>query len=117
MAGVQGALFVSTFGNQQHFTYLDDNDNLQDCWYDGDANRWNLQQINNANGTGPGVAGESVAVAEATAAVAIGVSVCTYNNQQHFTYMDVNVICRTAGTTGSPMEPAADQPRAPPGPR
>ena len=45
--------FVCTFGNQQHFTYLDGNGNVQDCWYDGDANQWNLQQINNANATGP----------------------------------------------------------------
>ena len=90
LAGVQGALFVSTFGNQQHFTYFDENYNMQDCWYDGDANQWNLQQINNAYATGPGVAGEFVAVPEATAPVSIGVSVCTFGNQQHFTYIDVN---------------------------
>jgi hypothetical protein len=86
-----GIAFVCTFGNQQHFTYLDDNSNLQDCWWDGDANQWNLQQINNANGAGPSVANEFVAVPAATApAMFPSLFVCTFGNQQHFTYVDGN---------------------------
>ncbi|HME48932.1 hypothetical protein [Mycobacterium sp.] len=85
-----GSLFVCTFGNQQHFTYLDGNFNLQDCWYDEDANQWNLQQINNANGAGPSVANEFVAVPTATFPVAGSTFVCTFGNQQHFTYLDGN---------------------------
>src|SRR5271165_6826601 len=84
-----GSLFVCTFGNQQHFTYLDGNGNLQDCWYDGDANQWNLQQINNANAAGPSVANEFVAVPAATAPAG-SPFVCTFGNQQHFTYLDGN---------------------------
>jgi uncharacterized protein YifN (PemK superfamily) len=84
-------IFVCTFGNQQHFTYIDGNGNLQDCWYDGDADRWKLQQINNANAAGPSVTGEFVAVPDATAAPVPGtLSVCTFGNQQHFTYIDGN---------------------------
>src|SRR5271165_1318958 len=83
-------MFVCTFGNQQHFTYLDGNFNLQDCWYDEDANQWNLQQINNANGAGPSVANEFVAVPTATFPVAGSTFVCTFGNQQHFTYLDGN---------------------------
>jgi hypothetical protein len=80
--------FVCTFGDQQHFTYLDRNDNLQDCWYDGVTNRWNLQQINNANGAGPSVPDEFVAVPEATAAANFQtLFVCTFGDQQHFTYV------------------------------
>ena len=61
-------LFVSVYNGQQHFTYLDANGNLQDCWYDGPDNRWNLQQINDANGPGAAVADEYVATPQATAA-------------------------------------------------
>jgi hypothetical protein len=79
-------LFVCTFGNQQHFTYLDDNGNLQDCWYDGDANQWNLQQIN--GGGGPTVPGEYVACPQAPRGGPVHVLfVCTFGNQQHFTYL------------------------------
>jgi len=77
-------LFVCVFGNQQHFAYVDDNGNIQDCWYDGDANRWNLQQINNAAGQ-PSVPGEYVACPQATAAAAF-VFVNTFGNQQHFAF-------------------------------
>ena len=89
-AAAVGPFFVSTFGNQQHFTYLDGNANLQDCWYDGDANQWNLQQINNANPDGPSAANESVALPQATAPAASGPFVCTFGTQQHFTYLDDN---------------------------
>jgi hypothetical protein len=90
-AAAVGGLFVCTFGNQQHFTYIDANRNLQDCWYDGDTNHWNLQQINNATPAGPTVPGEFVAVPEATAGAEFGWSVSTFGNQQHFTYFDANL--------------------------
>jgi hypothetical protein len=89
--GAGGAAFVCTFGNQQHFTYLDNNSNLQDCWYDDDDNQWNLQQIN--GGAGPTVPGEYVACPQAPAAPTINPGpqfVCTFGNQQHFTYLDYN---------------------------
>jgi hypothetical protein len=71
-------MFVSTFTDQQHFTYLDGNGNLQDVWYDGPNNRWNLQQINNANGNGPTVPGEFIASAQATAPAERGIFVSTF---------------------------------------
>ena len=83
-------LFVSVYLDQMHFTYCDVNGNLQDCWYNGPAGTWNLQQINNANGAGPTVSGEYVATAQATAPAAGGVFVCEYNNQDHFSYIDAN---------------------------
>ena len=48
---VAGDLFVSVYNGQQHFTYRDQNGNLQDAWYGGGA--WHLQQINDANGPAP----------------------------------------------------------------
>jgi hypothetical protein len=80
-------LFVSVYNNQQHFTYLDGMGNLQDCWYGGS---WNLQQINNANGSGATVTGEAIAASQATAAAAGGMFVCQFNDQDHFAYTDVN---------------------------
>jgi len=86
--------FVCAFGDQLHFTYVDSDGNLQDCWYDGPTNRWNLQQINNANGNGPTVPGEYVACPQATAPVRGfgpgGPFVCVFGDQQHFAYMDAN---------------------------
>lgn len=82
-----GNLFVSVFQNQQHFAYIDGNGNIQDAWYNGDANVWNLQQINNANGA-PTVVGEYVATNGPPASFLPGVFVSVYGNQQHFTYSD-----------------------------
>jgi hypothetical protein len=80
------ALFVSVFRDQQHFVYVDEVANLQDVWWDG--NEWHLQQINNAYTT-PTVANEYIASADAIAAAG-DFFVSVYNNQQHFTYRDVN---------------------------
>jgi hypothetical protein len=76
---------VSAFADQQHFAYIDGNNNLQDCWYDGATNRWNLQQI---TGGRPAVPGEYVACPQAPAATGRGLFVSTFGNQQHFTYLD-----------------------------
>ena len=84
--GITGGLSVCVYNDQQHFTYRDGNGNLQDCWYNGPANTWNLQQIN--HGTGPTVAGEYVATPQATATAAGGVFVSVYDNQAHFAYID-----------------------------
>jgi len=92
-AGVQVGPFVCVFEDQLHFAYLDGNSNIQDCWYDGVANQWNLQQINNGNGQGPTVPGEYVACPQATAPAEVWpptLSVCTFGDQQHFTYSDRN---------------------------
>jgi hypothetical protein len=70
-------LSISAFGDQLHFSYIDGNGNIQDCWYDGPTNSWNLQQINNANGLGPTVPGEPVACPQATATTqVIGPQLC-----------------------------------------
>jgi hypothetical protein len=61
-----GDLFVSVYNDQQHFTYRDASGNIQDCWHDG-SGEWNLQQINDANGSGAAVPGEYVATSQATA--------------------------------------------------
>jgi hypothetical protein len=65
---VSGDLFVTVYGDQQHFTYRDAKGNVQDCWYNGANGTWNLQQINDANGSGATVAGEFIAATQATAA-------------------------------------------------
>ena len=88
VGGGPSSPFVCTFGNQQHFTYLDDNGNMQDVWYDGDANQWNLQQINGGNATT--VSGEYVACPQAPTAFAV-LFVSAFGNQQHFTYLDNNL--------------------------
>jgi hypothetical protein len=82
-------LFVCTFADEQHFAYIDENGSIQDCWYNGKTNSWNLQQINNANGRGPTVPGEPVACPQATAGGGVpGVFVCAFRDQQHFAYID-----------------------------
>jgi hypothetical protein len=82
-------LFVSTFGSQQHFTYIDasGDGNLQDCWYDSKGNHWSLQQINNAT-TNPAVPNEYVACQDAPASAGSSPFVCTFGSQQYFTYSD-----------------------------
>ncbi len=88
---VAGDLFVSVFNDQQHFTYRDASGNIQDCWYDGANGTWNLQQINDANGSGATVAGEfDRRPSQATAPAAGGLFVCQYNDQDHFAYLDAN---------------------------
>jgi hypothetical protein len=54
-----GDLFVTVYNDQQHFTYRDENGNLQDSWYGTDG--WHLQQINDAHGSGATVSGEYLA--------------------------------------------------------
>jgi hypothetical protein len=49
---------------------------------------WHLQQINGS--AGPTVPGEYVACPNAPAVVEASFFVCTYANQQHFTYVDAN---------------------------
>ena len=98
---VAGDLFVSVYNGQQHFTYLDQNGNLQDAWYGGGA--WHLQQINDANGAGATVPGEYIATPQATAPATGGVFVCSYNDQDHFAYLDANgniQDCWYDGSTG-----------------
>ena len=65
--GAVGDLFVSVYNDQQHFTYRDQNGNLQDAWY-GSGN-WHLQQINDTGGSGATVPGEYIALSQATAPV------------------------------------------------
>ena len=96
-----GDLFVSVYNGQQHFTYRDQNGNLQDAWYDGGA--WHLQQINDANGAGATVPSEYIATPLATAPAAGGVFVCPFNDQDHFAYLDANgniQDCWYDGSTG-----------------
>jgi hypothetical protein len=83
--------FVYSIGDQLHFTYIDEQFNVQDCYYDGDPTPpWPMRQINNSEGLGPTVTGspaESVACPEATAS-ASSMFVCTFGDQQHFAYVD-----------------------------
>jgi hypothetical protein len=56
---------------------------------------WSLQQINNANGRGPTVPGESVACPQPPASNAANMEsnnlfVCAFGDQLHFAYLDVN---------------------------
>lgn len=81
-----GSVFVSVYRDQQHFSYVDPNGNIQDAWYDQGG--WHIQQINNA--AGPTIPGEYVATNGPIAALGRSPSISVYNNQQHFTYLDIN---------------------------
>ena len=89
-APATGKLFVSIYNNEQHFAYMDGNGNVQDVWWDGNANRWNRQQITNAGGKGASVPGEFIAAPVATAAASGHLVVSVDDNEQHFAYMDGN---------------------------
>ena len=97
-AAAVGDLFVSVYNDQQHFAYRDANGNIQDVWYG--TGGWKLQQINNANGHGGSVAGDTyIACPQATAAAVGDLFVSVYNDQQHFAYRDANGnIGKTCGT-------------------
>jgi hypothetical protein len=87
-----GDPFVSVYNNQQHFAYTDGGGHIQDAWYDGATNSWNLQQINLPGGrtNGPPAVDDPF--------------VSVYNNQQHFTYRDSGGGVQDAwydGATGS----------------
>jgi CubicO group peptidase (beta-lactamase class C family)/catechol 2,3-dioxygenase-like lactoylglutathione lyase family enzyme len=74
-----GNVFISVFGEQQHFAYRDAAGAIQDAWYDSGSNNWSLQQINLGGVTaGSSAAGDP--------------SVSVFGDQQHFVYRD------TAGT-------------------
>ena len=71
------SLFVSVYNDQQHFTYRDAGDNIQDAWYGSDG--WHTQQINNGALSGLGKTPGPPALG--------GLFVSVYNNQQHFVYL------------------------------
>jgi hypothetical protein len=72
-----GGLFVSVYNDQQHFAYLDSAGTIWDAWWDGDNNTWQSQQINAAGGRVPDAP-----------PVSSDLFVSSYNNQQHFAYLD-----------------------------
>jgi hypothetical protein len=76
-------LFVSVYGDQQHFAYRDANGHIQDVWYD--SQHWHLQQINGPSATVPN---ESIACAQAPPSV--GQLFVSVYNGQHFSYFDAN---------------------------
>src|ERR1700733_5673261 len=69
---------------------ISNNHNLQDAWWDGDANVWKLQQISNSKG--PTIPDEYSATEGPEVARQVNASlfVSVYNNQQHFAYIDGN---------------------------
>jgi hypothetical protein len=74
-------LFVTVYNNQQHFSYIDFNGNIQDAWYDG--SQWNLRQINNSsNLTIPG----ELTATDGPSVGGPDFFVSVYNNQHHFVY-------------------------------
>jgi hypothetical protein len=83
LLGDNPVVSACTFGNQQHFTYIDGNFNLQDCFYDGDTNEWHSQRL--TGGSWP------FALPAPSLCADGGVSVCTFGNQQHFVYLDQNL--------------------------
>jgi hypothetical protein len=80
---------VYQFGDQLHFTYVDDQFNVQDCYYDGGTN-WIVQQINNSEGSGPTVTGPPPELVACTAATASAgsLSVGVLGSQRHIVYVD-----------------------------
>jgi hypothetical protein len=82
--------FVSVFGTQQHFTYVDSSFVIWDAWYDGVTGNWNLQKVN-AGGRTNGPLAASLPF------------VSVFGVQQHFTYVDSDLIIWDAwydGATG-----------------
>jgi hypothetical protein len=81
-------LSVSVYNGQQHFTYIDSNNNIQDVWYGSGG--WHLQQLTQGP---PSIQNEWVintpgpVPSEVTGAA---FSISIYNGQQHFTYIDTN---------------------------
>jgi hypothetical protein len=96
-------LFVSVYSDQQHFAYIDTNENMQDAWYDGSQSQWNLQQINNKpNAT---IQGEYVATDGPPVLTGPAPYVSVYENQQHFAYLDANSNIQDAWYDGGANPP------------
>jgi hypothetical protein len=75
-----GNLFVSVFGEQQHFAYLDRSGNVEDAFFDRGSNNWHLQKINDGGATsGPPAANPPAAG---------NLFVSVFGDQQHFAYCD-----------------------------
>ncbi len=72
--------FVCVFGQQQHFAYRDADGTIWDCWFDGDHDSWERQQINAGSLSNSGVTVGPVAMG--------GPFVWGYGGQEHFTYRD-----------------------------
>ena len=80
-------VFVSVYGNQQHFMYRDTTGNIQDVYYDG--NNWNLQQLTGTKATlGNEPIVNNAGVNNAGPPAASDVFVSVYGNQQHIIYRD-----------------------------
>jgi hypothetical protein len=78
-------LFVSVFGDQQHFTYRDASAQLQDAWLgSGD---WNLRQLSDGAAA---VSGEYVISTPGPMPAPGSPFVSVSDDQQHFTYRDGN---------------------------
>jgi uncharacterized protein (DUF2141 family) len=80
-------LFISIYNDQQHFTYFDQTGNLQDAWYGLDG--WHLQQITTTDGSTT-IPGEYLIPTPGPQPLHGSIFVSVYNDQQHFTYTDVN---------------------------
>ncbi|WP_375483256.1 hypothetical protein, partial [uncultured Mycobacterium sp.] len=93
---VGGSLFVSVYGNQQHFTYRDACAELQDAWWDGGL--WNLQQL---SAGGPAISGEYVIPTTGPVPAAGSLFVSVHDDRQHFTYRDRNGNLQDACWDGS----------------
>jgi hypothetical protein len=75
---------IGKYNNQQHFAYVDGQGMLWDSWYDGDRNRWNLQQLNMGGLTDgpaahPGFPGKDLGP--------VSIWVDPSGSQQHFAYL------------------------------
>jgi hypothetical protein len=77
-----GDVFVSVYNGQQHFSWRDAKNNIQDAWYGSDG--WHLQQLTQAPADVPG---EYIIPTPGPPAVG-HLFVSVYNNQQHFAYID-----------------------------
>ena len=78
----------SVYRNQQHVLYLVADGKIDDSWWDGPTNRWNLQQINK-NGVTSGAAATSSPCAS------------VYNIQQHVFYLIQNGIIQDSWWDGA----------------
>jgi hypothetical protein len=104
-------VFSSVYNNQQHFTYRDLKNNVQDVWYGTDG--WHLQQL----AQGPSTLPDEYIVNTPGPAAASDVFSSVYNNQQHFTYRDLknNVQDVWYGTDGWHVQQLSQGPSALPG--
>ena len=91
-----GRVFVSVFGDQQHFAYRDNKALLWDAWFNGANGTWNVQQLNSMPNA------PQLKQGQTNGALAAGDPfVSVFGEQLHFVYRDNNGTLLDAWFDGS----------------